>query len=72
MYAPVESIENASLDIFLINQINTTKNNSVSYLENPIITTNKTAYINSQTKLDQKPQNIEFVIGNTVKEYSHL
>ncbi len=53
MYAPVESID-SSVDIFLINQINTTKNNSVSYLDQPIITmNNKANYIKNNTVTEQ-------------------
>jgi len=53
MYAPVESID-SSVDIFLINQINTTKNNSVSYLDQPIITmNNKANYIKNNTSIEQ-------------------
>jgi hypothetical protein len=46
MYAPVESINHLPLDLFLINQINTTKNNSVSFLELPVEINNKKVLIN--------------------------
>lgn len=41
MYAPVESINKLPLDLFLINQINTSKNNSVSFLDQPLKIKNK-------------------------------
>jgi len=65
MYAPVESID-SSVDIFLINQINTTKNNSVSYLDQPIITmNNKANYIKNNTGIEQinKFKSIENVVA---------
>jgi len=64
MYAPVESIDK-SVDIFLINQINTTKNNSLAYLDQPIITlNNKSNYIkNIITTYSDPSKNVENVIG---------
>jgi hypothetical protein len=64
MYAPVESIDK-SVDIFLINQINTTKNNSLAYLDQPIITlNNKSNYIeNIITRYSDPSKNVENVIG---------
>lgn len=65
MYAPVESID-SSVDIFLINQINTTKNNSVSYLDQPIITmNNKANYIknNTTTELTNPSKSVENVMA---------
>jgi hypothetical protein len=46
MYAPVESINKLPLDLFLINQINTSKNNSVSFLDQPLKIKNKKILIN--------------------------
>lgn len=65
MYAPVESIDK-SVDIFLINQINTTKNNSVAYLDHPVITSNnKMNYIknNSSFALFNPAKSVENVVG---------
>ena len=70
MYAPVESID-SSVDIFLINQINTTKNNSVSYLDQPIITmNNKANYIKNNTSISQININksVENVVAFSFKE----
>ena len=64
MYAPVESIDK-SVDIFLINQINTTKNNSLAYLDQPIVTlNNKSNYIkNIITRHSDPYKNVDNVIG---------
>lgn len=69
MYAPIESIDNPAVDIFLINQINNTTHNLLSYLENPLIPINKINY-NKSINSSQNPQSIEFVVGNEQKEYS--
>jgi hypothetical protein len=74
MYAPVESID-SSVDIFLINQINTTKNNSVAYLDQPIITmNNKANYIKNNTSisLNNPNKSIENVIAFSFREKPYL
>ena len=49
MYAPVESINKLPLDLFLINQINTSKNNSVSFLDQPLKIKNKKIFSNDSS-----------------------
>ncbi len=73
MYAPVESID-SSVDIFLINQINTTKNNCVSYLDQPIITmNNKANYIKNNTLIENTntSKSVENVIAFSFGEKLH-
>ena len=60
MYAPIESINNLPLDIFLINQINTTKNNSVSFLDQPLETLKNKCI---KSKIEINTENINNIIG---------
>ena len=68
MYAPIESINKLPLDIFLINQINATKNNSVSYLEQPLIIP-KNKYI--KFNLQDNKQNIDNITGICNNKYDN-
>lgn len=70
MYAPVESIDK-SVDIFLINQINTTKNNSLSYLDHLIFTSNnKMNYIKNNPLVDCR-KSVENVDGYSKNEFKY-
>jgi hypothetical protein len=72
MYAPVDLVDK-SVDIFLINQINTTKNNSLAYLDQPIVTlNNKANYIKNIIVQHSNPsKNVENVQGWDCIKHTH-